>query len=164
MFEQLNGYKSIFLDYSVLLEYADNPVFDEFLQVVDTGIDLYVDKSFKALHYCVLHIKDPKDRAAAAAMKKICSVLLSQNRLHLIRELEIDKVALNINEIADFLQVDPKELTGDTDIDLAVKKQDPKEDKLLSLFRSVTDSEKELLIKVVDTFVLGLRKARQQTN
>lgn len=101
MFEQLNGYKSIFLDYSVLLEYADNPVFDEFLQVVDTGIDLYVDKSFKALHYCVLHIKDPKDRAAAAAMKKICSVLLSQNRLHLIRELEIDKVALNINEIAD---------------------------------------------------------------
>ena len=101
MFEQLNGYKSIFLDYSVLLEYADNPVFDEFLQVVDTGIDLYVDKSFKALHYCVLHIKDPKDRAAAAAMKKICSVLLSQNRLHLIRELEIDKVALNINAIAD---------------------------------------------------------------
>jgi hypothetical protein len=101
MFEQLNGYKSNFLDYSVLLEYADNPVFDEFLQVVDTGIDLYVDKSFKALHYCVLHIKDPKDRAAAAAMKKICSVLLSQNRLHLIRELEIDKVALNINEIAD---------------------------------------------------------------
>ncbi len=101
MFEQLNGYKSIFLDYSVLLEYADNPVFDEFLQVVDTGIDLYVDKSFKALHYCILHIKDPKDRAAAAAMKKICSVLLSQNRLHLIRELEIDKVALNINEIAD---------------------------------------------------------------
>lgn len=101
MFEQLNGYKSIFLDYSVLLEYADNPVFDEFLQVVDTGIDLYVDKSFKALHYCVLHIKDPKDRAAAAAMKKICTVLLSQNRLHLIRELEIDKVALNINEIAD---------------------------------------------------------------
>lgn len=68
-----------------------------------------------------------------------------------------------INEIADFLQVDPKELTGDTDIDLAVKKQDPKEDKLLSLFRSVTDSEKELLIKVVDTFVLRLRKARQQT-
>ena len=101
MFEQLNGYKSIFLDYSVLLEYADNPVFEEFLQVVDTGIDLYVDKSFKALHYCILHIKDPKDRAAAAAMKKICSVLLSQNRLHLIRELEIDKVALNINEIAD---------------------------------------------------------------
>ncbi|MCR5489111.1 MAG: hypothetical protein K6F03_03520 [Saccharofermentans sp.] len=101
MFEQLNGYKSIFLDYSVLLEYADNPVFDEFLQVVDTGIDLYVDKSFKALHYCILHIKDPKDRAAAAAMKKICTVLLSQNRLHLIRELEIDKVALNINEIAD---------------------------------------------------------------
>ncbi len=101
MFEQLNGYKSIFLDYSVLLEYADNSVFDEFLQVVDTGIDLYVDKSFKALHYCILHIKDPKDRAAAAAMKKICSVLLSQNRLHLIRELEIDKVALNINEIAD---------------------------------------------------------------
>lgn len=101
MFEQLNGYKSIFLDYSVLLEYADNPVFEEFLQVVDTGIDLYVDKSFKALHYCILHIKDPKDRAAAAAMKKICSVLLSQNRLHLIRELEIDKVALNINEISD---------------------------------------------------------------
>ena len=52
----------------------------------------------------------------------------------------------------------------DLDLDLAVKKQDPKEDKLLSLFRSVTDSEKELLIKVVDTFVLGLRKARQQTN
>ena len=101
MFESLNGYRSIFLDYSVLLEYAGNPMFEEFLAVVDTGLDLYVDKSFKALHYCVLHIKDPKDRAAAAAMKKICSVLLAQNRLHLIRELEIDKVAVNINEIAD---------------------------------------------------------------
>ena len=64
-----------------------------------------------------------------------------------------------IDEIADFLHVDPKELTGDP----AVQMQDPKEDKLLDLFRSVTESEKDLLIKVVDAFVDGLRKARQQT-
>ncbi len=99
MLEELNGYSSIFLDYSVLLEYAGTPVFEGLLRVLDTGLEVYVDKSFKALHYCILHIKDPKDLKAAAAMKKICSVLLAEHRLHLIKELEIDKVAANINEI-----------------------------------------------------------------
>lgn len=101
MLEELNGYKSIFLDYSVLLEYAGTPVFDGLLRVLDYGMDVYVDKSFKALHYCILHIKDKKDLKAAAAMKKVCSYLLAENRLHLIKEIAIDKVAININEIAD---------------------------------------------------------------
>lgn len=68
-----------------------------------------------------------------------------------------------IDDIANFLQVDPKELTGDAAIDPAVQLQDPREDKLLKLFRSVTVSEKELVIKVVELFVLGLCQAHQQT-
>ena len=101
MLEALTGYKSLFLDYSVLLEYSDGPVFEELLRLLATGIDVYVDKSFKALHYCILHIKDPKDRAAAAAMKRICAGLLAEGKLHLIRELDLDKVAVSINEISD---------------------------------------------------------------
>ena len=101
MLEALTGYKSLFLDYSVLLEYSDSPVFEELLRLLATGIDVYVDKSFKALHYCILHIKDPKDRAAAAAMKRICAGLLAEGKLHLIRELDLDKVAVSINEISD---------------------------------------------------------------
>ena len=75
MFEELYGYKSIFLDYSVLFEYAGTPVFDDLLKLLATGIEVYVSKSFKALHYCTLRIKDPKDRETALAMKKICSAL-----------------------------------------------------------------------------------------
>ena len=52
MLEESNGYSSIFLDYSVLLEYAGTPVFEGLLRVLDTGLEVYVDKSFKALHYC----------------------------------------------------------------------------------------------------------------
>ena len=101
MFEELYGYKSIFLDYSVLFEYAGTPVFDDLLKLLATGIEVYVSKSFKALHYCTLRIKDPKDRETALAMKKICSALLAEHKLHLIKELETYKIAANITVISD---------------------------------------------------------------
>lgn len=101
MFEDLYGYKSIYLDYSVLFEYAGTPVFDDLLKLLATGIEVYVSKSFKALHYCTLRIKDPKDRNTALAMKTICSALLAEHKMHLIKELETFKVASNIISISD---------------------------------------------------------------
>ena len=101
MFEELRGYKSIYLDYSVLFEYAGTPVFDDLLKLLATGIEVYVSKSFKALHYCTLKIKDQKDRNVALAMKKICSALLAEHKMHLIKELETYKVAANITGISD---------------------------------------------------------------
>lgn len=101
MFEELYGYKSIYLDYSVLLEYAGTPVFDDLLKLLAQGLEVYVSKSFKALHYCTLRIKDPKDRNTALAMKKICSALLAEHKMHLIKELETYKVAANITGISD---------------------------------------------------------------
>ena len=101
MFEELYGYKSIYLDYSVLFEYAGTPVFDDLLKLLAQGLDVYVSKSFKALHYCTLRIKDPKDRNTALAMKKICSALLAEHKMHLIKELETFKVAANITGISD---------------------------------------------------------------
>ena len=92
---------SIYLDYSVLLEYAGTPVFDDLLKLLAQGLEVYVSKSFKALHYCTLRIKDPKDRNTALAMKKICSALLAEHKMHLIKELETYKVAANITGISD---------------------------------------------------------------
>ena len=89
MFESLSDYKALVLDYSVMFEVGGTPIFDELLDVImKSGLDVYVSKTFKMLHYCVLRQADPKSKRAVDSMKTFCSYLLPDKKLHLVNELE----------------------------------------------------------------------------
>ena len=89
MFESLSGYKALVFDYSVMFETGGTPAFDELLSVISkNALEVYVSKTFKMLHYCVLHQTDPKSGKAIDAMKTFCAYLLPDHRLHLVNEIE----------------------------------------------------------------------------
>ena len=89
MFESLSDYKALVFDYSVMFEVGGTPIFDELLDVImKSGLDVYVSKTFKMLHYCVLRQADPKSKRAVDSMKTFCSYLLPDKKLHLVNELE----------------------------------------------------------------------------
>ena len=85
MFEGLSKYLSIVLDYSVVMEYSSGLLFDELTNVIeDKGIDVYVNDTFKLLHYCVVQQQDPKDRYVQQTMRSLMQSLLSTNSLHVV--------------------------------------------------------------------------------
>ena len=70
MFESLSSYKALVFDYSVMFEAGGTRAFDELLDVImKNGIEVYVGKSFKMLHYCVVRQADTKNGKAIDAMK-----------------------------------------------------------------------------------------------
>ena len=84
--EELENYKSLFVDYSFIREFGGTAVLSEFLDFVTSNhIDIYVSKSFKLLHYCVLHQADSKTAAAISAMREFCSRLLEDKLLHSVQ-------------------------------------------------------------------------------
>lgn len=86
MFEKLNDYKNIALDYSIIRECGGTPLFSSFIDAIaSSGIDVYVNASFKLLHYCVIHQADSKDDLAAVTMKEFCSILLPMHKLHSVQ-------------------------------------------------------------------------------
>ena len=85
MFEGLSKYLSIVLDYSVVMEYSSGVCFDELTNLIeDKGINVYVNDSFKLLHYCVIQQQDPKDKAVQQSMRSLMQSLLSTNSLHVV--------------------------------------------------------------------------------
>ena len=89
MFEGLSEYKSLIFDYSVMFETGGTRVFDELLSVITkNGMEVYVSKAFKMLHYCVMRQADPKSGKAVDAMKTFCAYLLPDKKLHLVNEIE----------------------------------------------------------------------------
>lgn len=86
MFEDLEQYDSLILDYSVMREFGATPIFDEMTRIVCTsGMDVYVSKTFKLLHYCIMHQADKKDSASIGSMKLFCAQLLPYKKLHLVQ-------------------------------------------------------------------------------
>ncbi|MBP5654648.1 MAG: hypothetical protein J6X33_03985 [Clostridiales bacterium] len=86
MFEDLTQYDSLILDYSVMREFGGTRFFDEMTRTVCTAeMDVYVSKTFKLLHYCMLHQADRKDAAAIGSMKTFCAQLLPYKKLHLVQ-------------------------------------------------------------------------------
>ena len=89
MFESLSDYKALVFDYSVMFEAGGTPAFNELLDVImKNGIEVYVSKSFKMLHYCVVRQADIKNSRAIDAMKTFCAYLLPDHKLHLVNEIE----------------------------------------------------------------------------
>ena len=86
MFEDLTQYDSLILDYSVMREFGGTPYFDDLTRTICTsGMDVYVSKTFKLLHYCILHQADKKDSSSMSSMKLFCAQLLPYKKLHLVQ-------------------------------------------------------------------------------
>lgn len=98
-FELPDKYQSIIVDYSIIREMGGTTLFSEMLDyLTGNSKDVFVGRSFKLLHYCVIHQADDKNAAAASAMKDFCSLLLTNQQLHTIQALDhddlLDKIAL----------------------------------------------------------------------
>ncbi|MCQ2516297.1 MAG: hypothetical protein MJ094_05485 [Saccharofermentans sp.] len=98
MFEQLKQYNSLIVDYSFIREFGGTALLSDLLDfVTETRKDVYVSKSFKLFHYCVLHQADDKTASATSAMRDFCTVLLQDKLLHSVQATEtcdfLDKVS-----------------------------------------------------------------------
>ena len=102
MFESLAKYKALVFDYSVMFEAGGTQVFTELLDVImQNGIEVYVNKSFKMLHYCVVRQADIKNGKAIDAMKTFCAYLLPDHKLHLVNEIETDAFLEALSSVED---------------------------------------------------------------
>lgn len=87
--ECLRNYKSLIVDYSFIRRYGGTSLLPEFLDILISGHkDVYVSRSFKYMHYCVIHQADEKNDSVAGAMKEFCSMLLPDKLLHSIQVTE----------------------------------------------------------------------------
>lgn len=87
-FESLKDFKSLVVDYSIIREFAGKATFSDLLNViVNDSKDVYVSKSFKLYHYCVIHQADDKNVSVATAMKEFCAVLLANKKLHTVQSV-----------------------------------------------------------------------------
>ena len=101
MFEDLTQYDSLILDYSVLREFGGTRYFDDlFRTIISAGMDVYVSKSFKLLHYCMLHQADKKDSLSLASMKTFCSQLLPTKKLHLVQYISAGSFLDSVKDVA----------------------------------------------------------------
>lgn len=82
----IKNYKSLIVDYSFIRMFGGTRIFTEFLDIVTSErLDVYVSKTFKLMHYCVIHQADDKTASAASAMRDFCSVLLPDKLLHSVQ-------------------------------------------------------------------------------
>ncbi len=87
--ECLRNYKSLIVDYSFIRRYGGTSLLPEFLDIVISGHkDVYVSRSFKYMHYCVIHQADEKNASVAGAMKEFCTMLLPDKLLHSVQVTE----------------------------------------------------------------------------
>ena len=82
----IKNYKSLIVDYSFIRKFGGTRVFTEFLDIVTSErLDVYVSKTFKLMHYCVIHQADDKTASATTAMRDFCSMLLPDKLLHSVQ-------------------------------------------------------------------------------
>lgn len=82
----LKSYGSYAVDYSVIREFGGTTTFKELLDIFGDGShDVYVDRSFKLMHYCVIHQADDKDNAASVAVRDLISILLPLKKFHEVK-------------------------------------------------------------------------------
>ena len=87
--EILKNYKALIVDYSFIRKFGGTRLLSELLDIVTSEhIDVYVSKSFKLMHYCVIHQADSTTSAATIAMRDFCAMLLPDKRLHSVQVTE----------------------------------------------------------------------------
>ncbi len=99
-FELLNKYESIVVDYSIIRELGGTARFSEFLDyLITNNKSVFVGKSFKLFHYCVIHQADDKNAAASSAMRDFCSLLLTNQMLHTIQAVSFTDLEPKIEQL-----------------------------------------------------------------
>lgn len=109
LLNRLNDYKAFILDYSVLREFGGTAVYSEFIDIVTAGcVDVYVSKTFKLLHYCIIHQADLKDAATSSAMRTLCNILLPIKKLHSVDTADTSLFLKAVADIPDSIIVTTK--------------------------------------------------------
>ena len=81
--EILQGFRSLVVDYSALLELNDPGVLEALIHYcTEQGINIYISKSFKAFHECVLRAANPGEKDMVTAIKRAMKNLVEA---HLLR-------------------------------------------------------------------------------
>ena len=98
----IKNYKSLIVDYSFIRKFGGTRVFTEFLDIVTSErLDVYVSKTFKLMHYCVIHQADDKTASAASAMRDFCSMLLPDKLLHSVQVSETTEFLAKMSLVQD---------------------------------------------------------------
>ncbi|MBR5973936.1 MAG: hypothetical protein IK020_02010 [Clostridiales bacterium] len=81
--EILQGYRSLVVDYSALLELNDPGMLEALIHYcTEQGIVIYISKSFKAFHECALRAANPAEKDIVTAIKRAMKTLVEA---HLLR-------------------------------------------------------------------------------
>ena len=100
--EQLNNYKALFVDYSFIREFGGTTLLPELLDIVtESHKDVYVSKSFKLLHYCMIHQVDDNSEPVSVAMRDFCAILLPLKLMHSIQTIETVELLEKLSAIQD---------------------------------------------------------------
>ena len=100
--EVIKNYKALIVDYSFIRKFGGTRVLSEFLDIVTSErIDVYVSKSFKLMHYCVIHQADDKTSAAANSMRDFCTMLLADKLLHSVQVTETSQFLAKMSLVQD---------------------------------------------------------------
>jgi|GEM_PF-621867 len=104
--DALKNYRSLVVDYSIVREFGGTEVFSDFLDIImENRQDVYVSKTFKLYHYCVLHQADERNASASNAMRDFCAMLLPNKQLHSVQVSETCEFMSKISLIPDCLVV-----------------------------------------------------------
>lgn len=99
-FEILGQCESLFVDYSIIAEYAGKSIFSDFVSYLNSSNQkIYVSKSFKLFHYCVLHQSDDKNMVYSNAMRFFCSYILNEHRLSEIGTCKTNELVKSISQL-----------------------------------------------------------------
>ncbi len=97
---ELAQFDSLVVDYSLISEFAGTTLFREFVALInESNQQIYVSKTFKLYHYCVLHQADDKDLVFANAMRYFCMSILNEHRLNEINVTKSDELADAISKL-----------------------------------------------------------------
>ncbi len=98
----LKKYKSLIFDYSFIRKFGGTRLLGELLEIITSDHkDVYVSRSFKLMHYCVIHQADDKTASAVGAMRDFCTMLLPDKLLHSIQLTETCAFLDRMKELED---------------------------------------------------------------
>ena len=100
-FDILGQSESLFVDYSIIAECAGKSVFSDFVSFINSSNHkIYVAKSFKLFHYCVLHQSDDRNMVFSNAMRFFCSSILNEHRLSEIGTAKTEEIVKSVSQLS----------------------------------------------------------------
>lgn len=100
--EVLKNYTSLIVDYSFIRKFGRSRILAELLDIITSEHkDVYVSRSFKLYHYCVIHQADDRMVSVTDAMRDFCTMLLPDKLLHSVQVTETTEFLAKMSLIQD---------------------------------------------------------------